>query len=582
MLFFWKSVIVALTRQHNLEARVDLIGKLQAVIKPYGEELLDTGWLDELPRDNYLIAQDIVLKRLRDFVADDNPFDSAALQALIRIDERARQNVAVLTRQYVSAPVLPYEIDERLWQSVYNYYHVLERAYQAFLDRYDGQISQSPISKDAPQLLLNLVDCLRCSAKWRYLRYQAMSEGGWARLHRLYQLGERLGCVTTVLKRHADGPDTSLMSCYLQALMLDTLNHTSMLKSEIELLGDWLGGWCELLSLDREYSEQRHLFFVALEEDRGGRRIRHFEPAPSYRYWDTDKVVLQVERLAKYVRQNRMPEGLALPSNVGFSDCHLLVEQMLVEWSRNVYRRQRRIDERDEVAKVAQVVNGVLNVCQHVKNVLYSRGRPMPHDELNVRPLPSAEVKPEAETEPDSIVLSGLSGEKWTINNESKYGFGAVVNGELNLWLRPGRVIALDYELNPDMPVVGVVRSVKQLAGNKRHVGIEVLCHTPAYVRLKHLSQSAQPQDFLPAEVFLASALATQGQPPFSALYISKDEEKDISSTLLLPRVEFIAGGIFELRTEHHHSQVRLGRVIEQKDDWVRVEVQLPENEASP
>jgi len=559
---------------------VDLIGKLQAIVKPHGEELLDTGWLDELPRDNYLIAQDIVLKRLRDFVAEDNPFNSAALQALIRIDERARQNVAALTRQYVSAPALPYEIDERLWQSVYNYYHVLERAYQAFLDRYDGSLARSPIAKDAPQLLLNLVDCLRCAAKWRYLRYQSMAESGWMRLHRLYQLGESLGCVNTVLKRHPGGPDTSLMSCYLQALMLDTLNHTSMLKSEIEMLADWLSGWCGILSLDKEYSEQRHLFFVALEEDRGGRRIRHFEPASTYRYWDTDKVVLQVERLAQYVRQSSMPAGLTLPANVGYSDCHLLIEHMLVEWSRNVYRRQRRTDERDDVAKVAEVVNGVLNVCQHVKNVLYSRGRPLPHDELNARPLPDAEARPQAESEAEagSIVLPGVNGEKWTINNESKYGFGAVVNGELNLWLRPGRIIALDYEMNPDMPVVGVVRSVKQLPDNMRHVGIEVFCHTPAYVRLKNLSQSAHPQDFLPTDIFLASALTTQGQPPFPALYLSKDDEKDILSTLLLPRVEFIAGGIFELRTEHHHSQVRLGRVIEQKDDWVRAEVQLPEN----
>jgi cyclic-di-GMP-binding protein len=558
---------------------VDLIDKLHALVKPKGETLLDTAWLDDLPRDNYLIAQDIVLKRLRDFVDDNNPLNVQSFHSLVRIDERARLNVAALTKQYIAAPMLQYEIDERLWQSVYNYYHVLERAYQAFLDRYDGRLPDSPIANDLPQLLLNLVDCLRCAAKWRYLRYQSMSEGGWARLHRLYQLGESLGCTKTILKRYSESAETSLMSCYLQALMLDTLNHTSMLKVEIETLADWLSRWCEMLTLESSYSEERHLFFVALEEDRGGRRIRHFEPSPSYRYWDTDKVVLQVERLTQYARQNKMPADLTLPLSLGFSDCLLLTEHMLVEWSRHVYRRQRRIDERDEVAKVAEVVNGIVNVCQHVKNVLYSRGRPLQPDAVNARPLPESEIKPETRPEPGSIVLPGANGEKWTINNESKYGFGAVVSGELNLWLRPGRIIALDYELNPDMPVVGVVRSVKQLAGDKRHVGIEVLCHTPAYVRMRNLSQSIHPQDFLPTDIFLAACLATQGQPPFPALYLSRDDEKDIPSTLLLPRVEFIAGGIFELRTEHHHSQVRLGRVIEQKDDWVRVEIQLPESE---
>lgn len=561
---------------------MDLIGRLQAIIiKPHRGDALDTGWLDELPRGDYLTAQDIVVERLRDFVSDDNPFDSKALHALIRIDEYCRENVAALTRQYVGAPVLAYEIDERLWQSVYSYYHVLERAYQAFLDRYAGDLAQSPVSGGLPQLLLNLVDCLRCAAKWRYLRYQSMVEGGWLNLHRLYLLGERLGCTHTPLQRHPGQPETTLKACYLQALMLDTLNHTSMLKSEIEMLADWLVGWCGMLSLDAEYAESRHLFFVGLDEDRGGRRIRHFQPAPSYRYWDTDKVVLQVERVMQYARQGRLPGGLSMPPNVGFADCQMLIEHMLVEWSRDIYRRQRRSDERDQVAKVAQVANGILNVCQHVKNVLYSRGRVVPHDELNTHPLPDAEARSEPETRADEggIVLSGINGEKWIINNESKYGFGAVVNADLNLWLRPGRVIVLDYELNPDMPVVGAVRSVKQMPGNKRHVGIEVLCHTPAYVRLKNLSQGAQPQEFLPTDIFLASSLSAQGQPPFPALYLPKDEEKDMPSSLLLPRVEFIAGGIFELRTDHHHGQVRLGRVIEQKDDWVRAEVQLPEGD---
>lgn len=558
---------------------VDLIDKLHAFVKPKGEELLDLTWLDELPRDNHLVAQELMLKHLREFVAQDIPLDAKALQALIRIDERGRRNVAALTRQYVGAPVLPFEIDERLWQSVYNYHHVLERAYQAFFDRYEGQLLSSPIASEVPQLLLNLVDCLRCAAKWRYLRYQSMSEGGWLRLHRLYQLGEKLGCTTTVLRRYADGPETSLMSCYLQALMLDTLNHTSMLKDEIETLADWLGRWCGMLTLEHEYSEERHLFFVGLDEDRGGRRIRHFEPAPTYRYWDTDKVVLQVERLTQYARQNRMPADLPLPAGLGFADCLLLTEHMLVEWSRHVYRRQRRTDERDEVAKLAEVVNGVINVCQHVKNVVYGHGRPLHPDNINGRPLPDEAAKPIAAQEASGAVLIGINAEKWTINNESKYGFGAVVSGELNLWLRPGRVIALDYELNPGMPVVGVIRSVKQLPGNRRHVGIEVLCHTPAYVRLRNLSQSAHPQDFLASDIFLAAAMASQGQPPFPALYLPKDEEKDVPSSLLLPRVEFVAGGIFELRTEGHHNQVRLGRVIEQKDDWVRVELQLPDNQ---
>jgi hypothetical protein len=563
---------------------IDLLGKLQAIIKPLGGDVLNTDWLDDLPRNDYLTAQGTVLGHLRDFVSDGNPLDRKALHALFRIDEHCRENVAALTRQYVAAPVLAYEVDERLWQSVYDYYHVLDRAYQTFLDRHAADPARCSFAEDIPHLLLNTVDSLRYAAKWRYLRYQSMVEGGWLRLHRLYLLAESLGCTITPLHHYPDQPPVTIMSCYLQALMLDTLNHTSMLKGEIEMLSTWLSGWCGAMVLESTYSEARHLFFVGLEEDRGGRRIRHFQPTRSYRYWDTDKVVIQVERVMQYVRQGRLPEGLRMGPNIGFSDCQLLMEHALVEWSRHIYRRQRRTDERDQVAKVAQVLNGIVNVCQHVKNVEYSRGRMVTHDELSARPLPveaAPEKRPEdpaTKTEEGGIILPGVNGERWSIENESKYGFGALVNAELNLWLRPGRLIAIDYELNPDMPVLGVVRSIKQQPGNKKHIGIEVLCHTPAYVRLRNLTSSAHPQDFLPDDIFVASALTTQGPIPFSALYLPKDEEKDISSSLVLPRVEFIAGGVFELRTDRHHCQVRLGRVIEQKDDWVRVEVQLPES----
>lgn len=557
----------------------DLIGKLQAIVKPSLDEMLDTRWLDGLPRNDYLAAQAVVVGRLRAFVTDNNPFERKALGVLFEIDTRSRDNVTVLARQYIGAPALAHEVDERLWQSVYNHFHVLERAYQAFLDHHAGALAESPIAADLSQLLLNLVDCQRQSAKWRYLRYQSMIEGGWLKLHRLYQLAERLGYTKIPLRRYPDQAETTFLSCYMQALMLDTLNHTSMLKPEIELVADCLANWCKKLVLEPSLDEQRHLFFTCLEEDRGGRRIRHIQPSPSNRFWEMDGVVQLVVKMQQEHSKNGLSPALQA-CGVSAEDIQLITEHMLVEWSRDFYLRQRRTDERDAVIKVAQAMNGILNVCQHVKNVIYGRGRVAQYDGLDEKAKPAAEAgsagEGEAASEKDSAQVLGFGAEKWLIENESKFGFGAEVRAESNRWLRPGKLIALDYELNPDMPVVGVIRSVKQRPEGMRHVGIEVLCHTPSYVRMRSLSQGGREQDFLPADVFLASTLPTHGPAPFPALYLPRDEERDVPSSLLLPRVEFIAGGVFELRTDQHHSQVRLGRVIEQKDDWVRVEAHQP------
>ena len=97
---------------------MDLIEKLHAFVKPKGETFWDAKWLDDLPRDNYLAAQDIVLKRLREFVSEDNPLDAESFRTLVHIDETARHNIALLSRQFVNAPALQFEVDERLWQSI--------------------------------------------------------------------------------------------------------------------------------------------------------------------------------------------------------------------------------------------------------------------------------------------------------------------------------------------------------------------------------------------------------------------------------------------------------------------------------
>lgn len=549
-----------------------LISKLKAIVMP-GGGILDTDWLEHLPRHDYLAAQDIVVQRLREFAAPGLPRGRPALQALLAIDAQSRGNLAALVQQYAAAPTLTAEIDERLWHAVHDSYRALDGAYSVLLEHHNADPAASLLSRDTPQILLNLVDTLRRAARWHYMRYQAMPAGGWLRLHDLYRMAENLGCTQTLLHRYPGEPETSVMCCYVEALMLDTLNHTSMLKAEIEMVAQWIGHWCRCVELQADYDQARHLFFVDLDEDRGGRRLRHFQPSPGNRYWDTDRLVMQVERLAHYLQQDRLPDDLTLAAGVDYADCRLLAEHMLVEWSRHYYLRQRRREERSTVEKQAQVVHGILNICQHVKNVFYSRRWQPQYEELQGRPLP-AEARRAARQEGE-VVLAGDEAVQWRIRNESNHGFGAMVEAGMNLWLRPGKLVLLDYEMNPDMPALGVVRSVQQQEEDMRSVGIEVISHTPTWVRMKLLAHGRDAQEFLPTDIFLAFTLTAQGEPPFPALYLSGDEEKGTPATLLMPRAEFIDGGIFELRTDTHHGQARLGRVLEQRDDWVRVEVTL-------
>ena len=46
---------------------------------------------------------------------------------------------------------------------------------------------------------------------------------------------------------------------------------------------------------------------------------------------------------------------------------------------------------------------------------------------------------------------------------------------------------------------------------------------------------------------------------------------------LLIPALEYVAKGVFELRSEPHLYKVRLDRLIEQKDGWACVEARIIE-----
>ena len=143
----------------------------------------------------------------------------------------------------------------------------------------------------------------------------------------------------------------------------------------------------------------------------------------------------------------------------------------------------------------------------------------------------------------------------WIIENESNFGFGASANVDFNFWLKPGCLIALDYELNPDMTVVGVVRSMRQQAGREGYVGIEVLSHTPSYVRLQLLTDNG---GIMPEA------------KSFPALYLGKNDERSLPATLVMPVFGFVQKGLYELHTQQYSGQVRLRDVLEQQDDWVR------------
>jgi hypothetical protein len=224
------------------------------------------------------------------------------------------------------------------------------------------------------------------------------------------------------------------------------------------------------------------------------------------------------------------------------------VKNLLAEWSREDYRRERRGEQRQHVMKYAQVVHGLLNVCQHVKNIGFAVA--------SSRLGHVTDEKPTAES-------------NWLIDNESRFGFGTFVYADFNRWLEPGYLIAMDYELNPDLTVVGIVRSIEQRSAHRYSVGIEVLSHTPSYVRLQQLAETGAGMERLApfAAMFLPQIAEQNERNAF--------EERKQPGTIVMPVLDYTAGGLYELHTPQLEHVVKLGDVLEQQADWMRVGVRV-------
>jgi hypothetical protein len=473
-------------------------------------DISNLDWLQQIRTEDPAIALEIATAQLRQCSLK----GSDRLHWLFAVDNVLQPIALALVQQFADARRLSAEDEINLWEAG-RIYHDLQAGMLVALLREVAEKS-IPVA-EAPAIVARTLYHRGRSALWRYLRYIPLPEGWWLDTHKIFAFAEREQISTSEIMMAVEQSPTHSAALYLQMLLLDTLNRTNMSRQQIVALAQWLTSQTEAISVERVFAVESQLFFVNLEEDKAGRRIRNFEPSPSCRYWRTDDLLAEIEIELEKAETGQIPE----------IDTDLLY-QMHAEWSRTGYKRQRRTVGRNEVEKRASVAHGIYAVCQ----------------EVHSQTMGSTQ--------------SSLEGETWVIDNESINGFGALVSTELNTWLKIGRLITLREEMNFGMSVVAVVRSLQQREEGKVYVGAEVLGYMALYALL---------QDW-PAN----------GSHPYPGIFLASDEERALPSSLLLPAIEYQSNAELRLKMDRRTRHVKLGALIEQKDDWCRVAVETMED----
>lgn len=459
---------------------------------------MDMEWLKNL-RGDALAAYELALTRFSELELQ----EGERLQWLLTVDAALHPYHYRLSENYAHARRLSAEDEARIWQAGYTLHEAWARAYLAAAQ----EVPNSPTVK---LLAAKILHHRGRAAVWRNFRYLTAPFGWWQDLHKIYALAEQEGFAEEPLEFYPEEAPVNCCTLYLRILMLETLNLSNMTQRQILAADSWLQSHIHSILLEREYREESQLFYVDLEMDRGGRRIRNMKPSSSDRYWETDSVVADIEH-------DLLDDTHEAPD----SD---ILRAMHTEWSRTTYKRQRRSDDRSEALRRATVAHGIYAVCQEVLN--------------------------------QSTGSTGvLGGEIWQIESTSNHGIGAVVSTDLNIWLQIGRLIVLREEISFGMSVVGVIRNLKHQEAGRIYVGAEILSYMALY-------GSLQP------------VRAVEGARAIPCIFISSDERR-LKLSLLLPEIEYEPNAEFFLRLDNRLHRVRFNRLVEQKDDWVRVEIEV-------
>jgi hypothetical protein len=525
----------------------------------------DLSWLTELNQLEEMTAIEISTQKLKACLDDDGISASEHLKFALAVDMENRQRTLKIRRQFVDYENLRPELEERTVNTMYFYLRQIFITYRSMIDRFldaNGDIIFT--YNRLPIVLGRALEAAYAMTRWRYYRQQSAPDMTWPEIYGLFRILEQESLLDLTAPLYPEEPEVHLAASFVQACMLDSLGNSSLSKQQIDKVALLLQKLIPWSNVSKHYDEQRHLFYIDLSGNHGARRIRMQKPRPDFRYWDTDSLSARVDAAIQALDRN-LPHDL---ENIG-SNSDLLETLTLLqsEWSRTGYTRQRRAEERRKVIKQAVVSYGFQNVCNQLKDTLRSLYK-APLQESG-HSLDDKLVNHNSIRTAPSILYRDISRERWMISDESNGGYGVIFSDELPPTLKLGKLVGLVVEGLPDHLIIGNIKSINKPAKGDNHIGIKIIGRQATWVQLSHASYRT--------EISSDTDTIPESGRKFSAIFLSAEQGRSDYPTLLLPRVEYLEHGSYQLLLQNQKSMVQLGALIESRDDWVQVRSNYPD-----
>jgi hypothetical protein len=524
-------------------------------------------WANDLKGMDDISAIEYVTQQLNASLKCNLFEDEQHLQALFSADEKTHIIVERITAHYINIDNIGGELEERFTNSVFLYHRQIFLIYLKLIDNL--------AAANHPCLLTMLARAMNCATemiKWRYYNYHGAPANVWLQLSQLYKIGKQQSLLNQEVQLYDDKTQTTLSILYIQACMLGSLESLSFKRQQIDLVSKILTKWAAKTVISDVYDEKKHLFYVDTAKNVPAKRIRNFEPADSYLYWCFASLNSKVELSLSALELNIAPKQLTLEEFVHNKHFLPTLEILHTEWSRSEYKRQRRAEERVKAVQSATTAYGFKDTCYQIKqyeNLRIKRGETAYQGDKSFDERLAAHYVVKSRSEPNVVYVDMGAGYS-NIVDECTKGLGLQISKQANE-VSLGMMVGVSVREKKYGTRVGIIRSIKPIAGNELQIGVEVLSRSAFYTEAKNMSLNTVKVRSGSNSFNDTNAQLSGTTTNFSCLFLPEEPGISAQETLIIPRIEYNKNDVYKVNVLGTSIVIKLTEALERHEDWIRV-----------
>jgi hypothetical protein len=431
-------------------------------------------FLGRLPRDDpFRMLEEITywLKALRDAYAI---VPQRAYEVVDLLDVTARAPQRKLTSDFIALGSRYQKFQaQRTWNTSFQFSRELGATYQFLVDQYRQRVSGAELLQPVlPLLVARAIRALRLELKWSLLRQGPVDQVLWKLAGALYSYAEGANVASADLRIYPSMQEFSSVQLeYLQALMLWVSATDTLPPENLHLVEFLIEHYAEFFALVRTPRRGCHYYVDMAGGSAPARLVERIAPVPGIRYFGPDKAATMLDRTIETISERGMippelnPGGVHKPASI-----LEVLDHLARYWDPTP---PTRTSERAAALARISVV----------------------HDFDSILAMVSGDSQ---ELDFDSNV------ETWSVENESRSGFGAVVRETASDWLEIGSVLGIRAEEGASWGI-GLVRRLSRPAAGSMYVGIESLSRGVVKVSVNRMT-SEGPHQKLDALLLLSSS----------------------------------------------------------------------------